>query len=107
MGKDLMNPDFGPRYVKYSDNHNEHGFGQYYIGEWSTETNKPQGRGIHINSNWIHIGYSHNGRLIGKYIEIWDGVVFKVGEYFRNADGIEDHKYMRYEADGTSYKVGY
>ncbi len=48
MGKDLMNADFGSRYLKYSDNHKEHGFGDgnTYIGEWSRETNLPNGRGI-------------------------------------------------------------
>ncbi len=52
MGKDLMNPKLGSRYFKYSDNRKEHGFlgsDYYYIGEWSTNTKKPHGRGISIN----------------------------------------------------------
>jgi hypothetical protein len=50
FGKDSRNTEFGPRYVKFSDKEKEHGlfWEGTYIGEWSTTTNKPLGRGILI-----------------------------------------------------------
>jgi hypothetical protein len=50
LGKNLTSPDFGPRYVKYSVMENDDYFrkGDIYIGEWSTTTDKPHGRGISI-----------------------------------------------------------
>ncbi len=82
MGKDLKNPEQGPGYVKHSDNHKEHGFGDgYYIGEWSTQTNKPHRRGIIIDSDLIRIGYFNNGDYgTGKHITIYHNSAFGVGE---------------------------
>ncbi len=106
MGKDLMNANFGPRYVKYSDNREEHGFrsGETYIGEWSIDTNLPHGRGIYIGSRVIHIGYFNNGDFArtGKDINIWDDGRFDVEEYTEDADGRRHMKLMIYNADGTS-----
>ena len=69
MGKDWTNSEFGPRYVKYRK-YGKNG-GTDYIGEWSTETNKPHGRCILINSmGSIYIGYRNNGVFTGKYIMI-------------------------------------
>ncbi len=104
MGNELINSDFGPRYVKYSDDHEKHGlFGGYYIGEWSSKTNKPHGRGISIQSNSIYIGCRNNGVLAaGKYITIYSySDVFRVGERSRDADGRFDDKGMMYSRDGT------
>jgi hypothetical protein len=103
MGKDLMNADFGPRYVKYSDNPEEHGFGNgiIYVGEWSRETNQPHGRGIHLCGNIIAICYFKNGSGTGKSIFI-NVNEFEVSEYTVGADGEEHEKTIRYYADGTS-----
>ncbi len=51
MGNDLRNPKWGPRYFKYSDDYDEIclSITDYYIGEWSTATNKLHGRGICID----------------------------------------------------------
>ncbi len=62
MGKDLMNPKFGPRYMKYSDEVTINGnTGGIYTGELSVTTNRPHGRGIHMKGDTIHIGYFKNG----------------------------------------------
>lgn len=52
MGGNEDYSKFGPRYVKHSvmealDDFYE---GDIYIGEWSTETHKPHGRGVCIRS---------------------------------------------------------
>ena len=62
MGKDLMNPERGPRYFKCSDR-KEHGWyeGDFYIGEWSSKTKKPHGRCIYMYSCFTVIGYFNNG----------------------------------------------
>jgi hypothetical protein len=103
MGKDLMNPNWGRRYFKYSDKKQEHGFklGDLYIGEWSTTTNKPHGRGIHIDSYGLSIGYFNNGDYTGKYTTIYKNGGFDVGEITRDSDGNEHNKGMLYNADGT------
>ena len=91
MGKDWMNSEFGLRYVKYSDDQEEHVIfgGGYYIGEWSSKTNEPHGRGIYINKyNWITIGYFKDGSLdTGKYFIIYsDDGGFEVGKKTRDAN---------------------
>ncbi len=87
MGKDLTNPEFGPRYVKYSANFLEHclrlGF---YVGEWSSVTNKPHGKGINISPTFINFGY-FNVEHTGKYIEIYSNGTMHVGEGMTQADG--------------------
>ncbi len=52
MGGKEDNSKFGPRYVKHSVMEAEDDFyeGDIYIGEWSTETHKPHGRGICIRN---------------------------------------------------------
>ncbi len=104
MGKDLMNGNFGPRYVKYSDNRAEHGLWDdvTYIGEWSTKTNLPHGRGITINIDGMHIGDWNNGDWTGKYIDIDNDGEFVVGEITIDADGKMHVKSMRYNPDGTT-----
>ncbi len=66
-GSDLAGYD--ARYYKHSDSKQRHVLldGCYYIGEWSTETNRPHGRGIYINScSWIEINYFKNEDCAGK-----------------------------------------
>ncbi len=45
----------GARYFKHSDQREEHGMGECYIGEWSKESEKPQGRGISLDRQDITI----------------------------------------------------
>ncbi len=73
-----------------------------FIGEWSTKTNKPHGRGIIINKYGIYIGYGNNGVWSGKYIYIWNYGDVAVGERTEDANGRRHDKYMSYNADGTS-----
>ncbi len=106
MGKDLINPEWGPRYFKYSAIEEDQYFtkGDYYIGEWSTATNEPHGRGIQIDNkfNCIRIGYINNGDWTGKYIFIWNNGDFLVGENTSDADGRKHVRTMEYYIDGTS-----
>ncbi len=87
MGNDSMNPNFGPRYVKYSDKKKEHGFmeGETYFGEWSTEFNRPLGRGIQINNYSMFISHWDFG-VTGKYITIYNDGAFIVGEKTTDED---------------------
>ncbi len=106
MGKDLMNANFGPRYVKYSHKKAEHGFndGDIYIGEWSIDTNLPHGRGIRIlKCGTVCIGYFNNGARpsAGKYIHAYNVGEFYVGENTVDADGNRHGKYMLYDAEGS------
>jgi hypothetical protein len=75
-----------------SDISKEHGFlrGDIYIGEWSTETNKPHGRGVRIyRTDTIHISYWNNGEdeVTGKYITLCRGDDVVVGEKTIDNDG--------------------
>ncbi len=89
---------FDARYYKHSDNYYEHGYyeGNIYIGEWSTTTHEPHGRGIHINDYRIFIGYINNGDGTGKYILTNLNGGFKVGEIIKDANGRRHAKGMRY-----------
>ena len=44
---------FGNRYVKFSDNQNEHGIEDtaFYFGEWCASTHRPHGRGLRVLRN--------------------------------------------------------
>ncbi len=63
MGIDMMDPDYGRQYVKYSREPEEHFYGSelYYMGEWSEESKRPNGRGILIGPTVIKIGYFQHG----------------------------------------------
>ncbi len=109
MSYDIESLKFGPRYLKYSDNYEEHGFGyrNTYIGEWSSETNKPHGRGIIIDNNSIYISYFNNCVWTGKFINISKVGEFWVGENTRDANGDRKTKVMQYNVDGTSEQIDY
>jgi hypothetical protein len=75
IGSDLDNPNYGPRYIKFSHNVNMIGdFGTYkgsYVGEWSKISEKPHGKGVFIrdNGDLFIQHFSHGSRkTTGKYI---------------------------------------
>jgi hypothetical protein len=83
--------------------------GGIYVGEWSSLTNLPHGRGIHINQHYLKsIGYWYNGLPAdtGKYIYLKSEGEIHVGEYTRDACGIWNFKYMQYNPDGSSKQFG-
>ena len=98
---------YGELYVKYSDKEAEHGWseGCLYLGEWSKDSNKPHGRGIRIcTSGPILIAYWNNGwSAPGKYIDIWGGGTFRVGECYMK-DGKMTSRGTTYKNDGTTEK---
>ncbi len=66
------------------------------------EDNRPQGRGIEINTTgFIIIGYYENGYgSPGNYIQIWSGRIFEVGERYIK-EGKLWRRGTRYNRDGT------
>ena len=111
IGSDLLNPKFGPRYMKYSGNQQEHGWtdDDRYFGEWSLATQKPHGRGIRIYKDGaIRIGHWDNGVYAdGRYIQIYSNGRFDVGERTKNAEGKKHFKYTSYNKDGTNKQFDY
>ena len=90
-------------FVKYSDNKDEIGDPDAigYLGQWSKETKKPNGRGIYINSSGIiRIGYLKNGYIApGNFILICiDKLV--VGEAYKDQTGKLKSRETRYFNDG-------
>lgn len=84
-------PERSDRYFKHSFMNKEDGFndGDHDIGEWSTESDKPDGSGICIdNSGSIHISCYNNGQWTenGKYIIIHQTGTFEMGEYTIDED---------------------
>lgn len=65
IGTKLQDPNFGPRYLKYSGDPTEHGMPKAkYFGEWSSTTNKPHGRGIYVRDGVVvYIGFFTNGNV--------------------------------------------
>ena len=65
--------------IKFSAKVNINGWsGCKYIGEWSAQTDKPNGRGIQIGSSgYIQIGYRKDGAYVaGPDIEIYRNGLF-------------------------------
>ena len=92
--------------LKFSDKVPGWRSGFKYIGEWSAQTDKPNGRGIKIYS-WgsIYIGQYKDGKsAAGNYIFIWSDDTLSVGENYVNANGVLKWRGTEYNQDGTTEK---
>ena len=89
---------YGPRYLKFSDRGSAK-----LIGEFSTETNEPNGRCISIYpSGTITLGYFFDGCCApGSYITVFSTGDFAVGQRYTGADGEIHCKGIQYNIDGS------
>jgi hypothetical protein len=89
---------YGPRYLTCSDTGSAK-----IVGEFSTETNEPDGRCISIyTSGTVTLGYFSKGCCaLGSYITVFSTGDFVVGERYTGADGEIHCRGIQYNMDGS------